>query len=135
MEVYLLLDKDLVELERLTESKDTPVRHLRLRSRVVSYFMGDSSGKELGFSPLRGDMVDFDSGYLRLIYKGRSSNFRGPNNLMNIVRTGVDTGGAAWYGAVLIYIKLGFRKAFLIKVAYNIPFFFTTMLRLIDIQM
>ena len=48
VEAVLHTYKDLEALDRFTGSRDTPVRHLRARSREFAYIMGDASGKVFG---------------------------------------------------------------------------------------
>ena len=53
VEVLQRLDKDLMVLESLTESKNTSVRHLQYKYWSVVYLMGNASGKGFGLSQWR----------------------------------------------------------------------------------
>ena len=57
MEVLPRLDKDLADLERLKESKDPPLWHIRARARAVTYLMGETIGKRFGSAIWREEMM------------------------------------------------------------------------------
>ena len=75
-----------------TKSKDPPVQHLMSRYQEVAYLMGDLSGNGFGSLLWREDVVECDSGEFTLIYQGRYSKFRESNNMVNMIKNGVDKG-------------------------------------------